>query len=357
MRSAIMAQPIDFKYLKQAADFLVVLRHYGLDSTGKGVSRALRCPFHPDKTASLKVNLGRKGFHCFGCGAKGNILSFVQKMESLDEDELRAAARKLADIAGVPLAPPSDVAGKAVKRHADAGGGPETMNEPSEVQTPVSEASSASDEASQNEPLSVEFLERFRAKLEPAHEHPYLRARGLTPVLIDTFELGFFPPEAKGMMRGRIVLPIHNLANEIVAFVGCWASDDPLPEGAGKYLLPPKFHKQLELYNLHRVLGKKHLIVVEGYFSVMRLFELGVPAVALMGSTLSDGQVALLHETGVKYLTIMLDGDEAGRSAAPAMMERLAVEPFLVKFGLLPEGTQPDTVPEAFLRELLRLKA
>jgi DNA primase len=104
------------------------------------------------------------------------------------------------------------------------------------------------------------------------------------------------------------------------------------------------------------VQGKKHLIVVEGYFSVMRLFELGVPAVALMGSTLSAAQIALLHGAGVKYLTVLLDGDEAGRNAAPAIMARLATEPFLVKFGLLPEGSQPDTVPEAFLRELLRLR-
>jgi DNA primase len=122
-------------------------------------------------------------------------------------------------------------------------------------------------------------------------------------------------------------------------------------------LLPPKFHKQLVLYNLNRVRGKKHLVLVEGYFSVFRLFELGVPAVALMGSTLSSAQVALLSKAGVKYLTFLLDGDEAGRQAAPAIMARLATESFLVKFGLLPEGSQPDTVPEAFLRELLRLRS
>jgi DNA primase len=121
--------------------------------------------------------------------------------------------------------------------------------------------------------------------------------------------------------------------------------------------LPPKFHKQLVLYNLHRVRGRKHLILVEGYFSVFRLFQLGVPAVALMGSSLSAAQVTLLREAGVKYLTVLLDGDEAGRAAAPAIMARLASEPFLVKFGLLPEGSQPDTVPETFLRDLLRLKA
>jgi DNA primase len=76
-----------------------------------------------------------------------------------------------------------------------------------------------------------------------------------------------------------------------------------------------------------------------------------------MGSSMSAAQVALLREAGVKFLTVLLDGDEAGRSATPSMMARLATEPFLVKFGLLPEGSQPDTVPETFLRELLRLKA
>jgi DNA primase len=208
-----------------------------------------------------------------------------------------------------------------------------------------------------NEPLSADFVARFRAKLQPAHDHPYLAARGLTPVLIDHFELGFCPPDTKSMMKNRICIPIHNLANQVVAFVGRWASDDPLPEGAGKYALPPKFHKQLELYNLNRVRGKKHLVVVEGFFSVMRLFDLGVPAVALMGSSLSPEQIALLREANVKYLTVLLDGDEAGRAAVPAMMERLSCEPLRVKFALLPNGTQPDTVPEDFLRELLQLKA
>ena len=74
-----------------------------------------------------------------------------------------------------------------------------------------------------------------------------------------------------------------------------------------------------------------------------------------MGRSLSEEQTALLRESGVKYLTVLLDGDEPGRTAVPAVMERLAREPFRVKFGLLPEGSQPDTVPEVFLRELLRL--
>jgi hypothetical protein len=228
------------------------------------------------------------------------------------------------------------------------------MDEPSNTPTPVLEAPSASGEALVNEPLPLEFVTRFRAKLEPYH--PYLAVRGVPSLIADHFELGYCLPDQKSMMKNRVVIPIHDHDGVLLAYAGRWVGDD-LPEGEGKYKLPPKFHKQSVLYNLHRVRGKKHLVVVEGYFGVFRLFQLGVPAVALMGSSLSAAQVTLLREAGVKFLTVLLDGDEAGRQAAPAIMARLATEPFLVKFGLLPEGSQPDTVPEAFLRELLRLRS
>ena len=228
------------------------------------------------------------------------------------------------------------------------------MQEPSDTQSTVLEASGASGEPLANEPLSLDFIERFRAKLEPYHA--YLAVRGVPSLIADHFELAYCRPEQKSMMKNRVVIPIHDHDGVLLAYAGRWVGND-VPEGEGKYLLPPKFHKQLALYNLHRVRGKKHLVVVEGYFGVFRLFQLGVPAVALMGSSLSEAQVALLREAGVKYLTVLLDGDEAGRQAAPSIMARLATEPFLVKFGLLPEGSQPDTVPETFLRELLRLKA
>src|SRR3712207_1506539 len=73
------AQRIDFKFVKAQADFLLVLRHYHIEVYGSGVSRTIRCPFHQEKKASCKVNLGRKIFHCFGCDAKGNILEFVRR--------------------------------------------------------------------------------------------------------------------------------------------------------------------------------------------------------------------------------------------------------------------------------------
>jgi hypothetical protein len=72
-----------------------------------------------------------------------------------------------------------------------------------------------------------------------------------------------------------------------------FASDEKPPEGSGKYLLPKGFHKQLVLYNLNRVRGRNHLVLVEGFFGVFRLHTLGVPAVALMGCSLSDEQITV----------------------------------------------------------------
>lgn len=356
-----MAKAIDFKYLKQEADFLEILAHYDLKATGKGVSRSILCPFHNDKQPSCKINLGRKIFHCFGCGAKGNVLEFVRRKENLAEDDLRTAARTLAEICGLPLRPPSENPGDPATRAtrpAEPPSGPKTTEEPPSVGSPRHQAPAGSggvpDVPARNEPLSPDFISRFEAKL--VREHPYLAERGLSPELVAHFGLGFCPVEAKSMMKNRVVIPIHDGEGRLLAYAGRFVGGK-LPEGEAKYLLPKGFHKQLVLYNLHRVQGRKHLVVVEGFFGVTRLQRLGAPAVALMGRSLSEEQTALLRASGVKYLTVLLDGDEAGRTAVPAVMERLAREPLLVKFGLLPEGSQPDTAPEAVLCGLLRLRS
>jgi DNA primase len=89
-------------------------------------------------------------------------------------------------------------------------------------------------------------------------------------------------------MASRIGIPIENAKGELVAYSGRWAGTDAeLPEGEEKYKLPKGFHKTLELWNLARVKHCKHLIVVEGYFGAMRLHGLRLPAVALMGSSLT----------------------------------------------------------------------
>src|SRR4051794_3531096 len=173
---------IDFNFVRQEADFLAVLEHYGLVVHGSGVQRQVLCPFHANRKPSLKVNLGRKVFNCFGCGAKGNIIEFVRLKEGLDNDEVRAAARKLASICSIPLAPPLGQRVRLQKPNADEGSAVETIKDASDPETPHREAPDASDKVpaeAVNAPIDPAFADRFRAKLVP--DHPYLASRGLQP--------------------------------------------------------------------------------------------------------------------------------------------------------------------------------
>src|SRR5918995_6669900 len=104
----------------------------------------------------------------------------------------------------------------------------------------------------------------------------------------------------------------------------------------------------------HRVNGAEHLILVEGYWSVFRLHTLGLPSVALMGRVLFAEQEALLRASGVRMLTLLLDGDRPGREATGELLPRLAKK-FFVHVVHLPEGAQPDTVPEQFLLKVLSI--
>jgi DNA primase len=157
-------------------------------------------------------------------------------------------------------------------------------------------------------------------------------------------------------MVGRVCIPIHDPEGRLVAYAGRWVgTKDTLPEGEGRYKLPAGFHKNLELFNLYRVKHVRHLVIVEGYFGAIRLHGEHVPAVALMGSSVSNEQVALLteHCPNFRAITVMLDGSEAARTAADTVAARLTRH-WWVRVADLPEGGQPDTVPETVLEKLLR---
>jgi DNA primase len=108
-----------------------------------------------------------------------------------------------------------------------------------------------------------------------------------------------------------------------------------------RYRFPAGFHKSLELFNLHRVRGEMSVVIVEGFFDCMRVMQAGFPCVALMGSTMSRAQEDLLAEH-FAHVTLMLDGDEAGRAAAPEIADRLRRRVYQVDVVDLPDSTQPD---------------
>lgn len=186
----------------------------------------------------------------------------------------------------------------------------------------------------------------FTLKLDPTH--PYLFERGLTPPLLDTFGLGYCE---SGFLKGRIAIPLHDESGTLVAYAGRCASDE-VPAGVAKYLLPRDFKKSEVLFNLHRVASADHVMLVEGYWAVFRLHSLGIPAVALMGRTLSRAQEELLACSGARFLTLLLDGDKPGRMAAQALLPRVTRNWF-VYHAELPDGQQPDTVDEEKLWRVL----
>jgi DNA primase len=300
---------IDFKELKERTDFVALLARYGIKAIGSGAQRSALCPFHDDTRESLSINIERKVFHCFACDAKGDIFAFIAKLERIS---IREAAELIAEAHPIPLAE------RAV----------------------ASEGRSMTDRG--NKPLN------FKLKLDGTH--PYLAERGLSPELVDTFGLGYC---SAGILQGRICIPIHNEKGNLVAYAGRWPAD-PVPGGERRYLLPAKFKKSHVLFNLHRVSGRsKHLVIVEGYWSVFRLHALGIAGVALMGRSLSTQQEELLVQSGVRLITLLLDGDVPGRTATANIMPRLASWCF-VRAPALTDDQAPDSMAGENLMKILQ---
>jgi DNA primase len=336
-----MSQPyIDFAFVKENASFERVLAHYHMTARGTGTQRSVLCPFHPDKRPSLRVELAKGLFHCFSCEAKGNVLEFVARLAG-DLDDLRAAAVTVAEICQISLAPPRQNRGKPAERPKAVRLGRERVKPPPPVQSPSEPAPAVSGEPV-NPPLT------FALKLDP--KHPYLVERGLSAELVSQFGLGYC---SRGVMAGRICIPIHNEQGELVAYAGRWPGED-VPDGQERYRLPKHFEKSRVLFNLHRIKDAEHVVLVEGYWSTFRLHALGVPVAGLMGSSISAAQLALLRDRGTRFVTVLWDGDEPGLKARERALPDLA-STFFVRAPALPDGEKPDALGEAELLKLVRL--
>jgi DNA primase len=189
-------------------------------------------------------------------------------------------------------------------------------------------------------------------QLEPIDPgHAYLQARALQPATIRYFGLGYYA--GPGIMAGRIVIPIHNAAGQLVAYAGRWPGE-PSPRGERKYKLPYGFRKSNELYNLSRISPvTKTIILVEGYWSVFHLHQLGIRnVVALMGTSISETQSTLL---GSRFGRVMVffDGDAAGRKGTDKAILSLSSR-LWVKAIACPAGKQPDDLGLETLRDLLQ---
>jgi DNA primase len=332
---------VDFKAVKAAITMEQVLERYDLLDKFKrsGDSLSGPCPIHKGSNPTqFRVSVSKNVWNCFSeCKHGGNTLDFIARMENVS---IHAAALKAIEWFGLdPAAMSADSEEEPEKPHEAAKAGEAPRPKPATKPAPVQE------NAAPNKPL------HFRLdKLE--REHPYLKERGLTLETIVDFGIGFC---AKGMMAGRIAIPIHNAAGEVVAYAGRFPGEPP--EETPKYKLPQGFRKSLELFNLDR--AKKEtgpLVIVEGFFGCMKLHQLGCrKVVALMGSSMSSAQEELIckHTDSQSQIIVMLDGDEAGRAGQEDITVRLARLAFVKIHSFDKEGQQPDDLSAEELHQIL----
>jgi DNA primase len=325
---------IDFSALKQQVSVRDVLARYGMlaglqeKKPGRLVGP---CPIHGGKNGtSFNVDTAKNVFHCFSeCGG-GNVLDLVMK---IDKCSIREAGEKLSDWFGLTF---------ERSRRSTASKAP--RSEATEAQATASPPARPINTTTSNPPL-----DRPLRDLNP--DHPYLAAaRGLTIPTIREFGIGYC---SRGLMRGRIAIPIHDEHGRLVAYAGR-AVEETLAEKAGRYRLPESFRKGHVLFNLHRVLarGDRATVVVEGFMGCFKLHQAGFPnVVGLMGSALSEVQEALLVGH-FDRLALMFDGDEAGMKCLREFYARLRRRMYLREIHL-ESGEQPDSLSEDRIRDLL----
>jgi len=321
----------------------VQLRKRGNDLVGL-------CPFHGEKTPSFHVHPDRGFFKCFGCGAGGDVLKFVQQLENLSFPE---AARLLARRAGVELAEEDPQAARV-------------RGEKEQIYAANAAAAA--------------FYQRVLT-LEPEGEiaRVYVARRGLAPATVEAFKLGYAPSDWGALVaelqrngidlaiaekaylvkagqrgyydfnRGRLMIPTYATTGEIVAFGGR-ALDDQQP----KYLntgTTPVYTKGRGLYalNVARRAAATHesLIVVEGYLDCISLHQAGfVHAVASLGTAFTPDQAAELRKYAERIF-VCFDADAAGTNATAKSIDTLAEAGCVAFIVELPRGEDPDS----FVRE------
>ncbi len=299
----------------------VVGQYVQLRRAGRNYSG--RCPFHKERTPSFMVSPERGTYMCFGCGEKGDIFSFVEKIESLD---FRTALEQLAQKAGVEL-------------HREFTQKRENADEQNRLFAVCEAATTFFVTQLRARPAVVEYLHargvhdetvaEWRLGYAPAAwreltEH--LLAQGFTKD--EVAEAGLAarsekkPGEVYDRFRGRIMFPINDVAGRVVAFSGRFFEKVPGSKEEGepaKYVNSPEtplFKKSKILYGLDRakqaIRKLDCILLVEGQFDVVLSHQSGLPfAVALSGTALTPEHLSLMSRYS-KRLILALDADQAG---------------------------------------------
>lgn len=307
------------------------------------------CPFHNEKTPSFTVNDEKGFFHCFGCGAHGDVVGFEMRAGHLSFPE---AVERLAAEAGITPPTESREEKERAKRQASLHDVMEAASVWYEAQLRQPSGRSALAYL-QNRGLDDETIARFRLGFAPDSRTALaaaLYSQGISPDL--AIEAGLLIRPDRGdpydRFRGRVIFPITDRRGRVIAFGGRIMGD-----GQPKYLNSPDtplFHKGGVLYGMAHArtmaTAGEALAVVEGYMDVIAMIRAGLPAVAPLGTALTERQIEELWRI-VAEPVLCFDGDAAGQRAAVKAAER--VLPLLrpghsLRFAMLPASDDPDSL-------------
>lgn len=348
----------------------VVRRYVELKRAGTGSWKGL-CPFHAEKTPSFHVHEQRQFFHCFGCGEKGDVFSFLEKIEQRSFMEV---LRDLAREAGVEL-PEKSLTPAERKAAEEATSERERMLRAMDEATRFYEAQLASPAGAaarayiEKRGISKAVCERFRLGYAPATGdalRKHLLARQVSDQvaerlgLISTNERGYYD-----FFRDRVMLPVLDRQKRPIGYSSRLLDPDAKERKYVNSPDSPLFHKKENLYGLHVAIDAIRrggtAVLVEGNFDVLSLHEAGIEeAVAPMGTALTVEQIRLLAR-GAKRIVVVFDGDSAGVRAAEKAVP-LAVEAGLFfadadadgRVAEMPSGMDPDEFIRASGAEAFR---
>ncbi len=344
--------------IRNAADIVdIVSEVVLLKKTGKN-HKGL-CPFHSEKTPSFTVDPEQQMFYCFGCGIGGNVFSFLMKHEGITFPE---AAKTLARRYGIEI--PTPAMSRAQK---------EKIGKREKI-------------LAINRLAKDFFIHVLSHSPSGQNGMAYLKKRGMTKEVIDSFSIGYAPGGWDSMVtylskkkvplelavtsglimekrrggyydrfRDRIIFPIFDMGKNVIGFGGR-VMDDSLP----KYLNSPEtpvYNKSRSLYGLHltkqRIREAGVVYIVEGYLDLLALFQHNIKnAVATLGTALTLDHVSILRGHADKVV-LVYDSDEAGIKAARRSIQVFNQGHVDARILVLPEGYDPDSYlfefgPDAF---------
>jgi DNA primase len=338
--------------IKEASNIREVISDYvPLKKAGKNYQGL--CPFHSEKTPSFIISEERQIFHCFGCGAGGDVFHFLMKIDNISFPE---AVREVAKIYGIPL--------------------PERELAPQE-----SKELSFREKLFEVNELVTNYYHVFLKEKKETAGWNYLKKRGISPEIIDEYRLGYAGTSGKELLtylkkkgiplnlgekvgltvpkkgggyydffRNRIIFPIIDQSSKVIGFGGR-VLDETLP----KYLNSPDspiYNKSQSMYGLNiakNFIRKENLaLVVEGYFDLLALAQCGIKdVVATLGTALTQGpsnapgHIKILTRY-TKNIIIIFDGDKAGINAMRRSLPPFLEEGISPRVLILPSGMDPD---------------